>query len=315
MTQRSSSIDQVRESLRLQQIYNTISSYGLDMALDRGALGDFRRRMQGFIYQPGEAVEPLSLPVKVRLMLQELGPTYVKMGQIVSSRAEVLPAEWMHELNKLQSNVPPFSSEEVRQIITEELGDAPERLYQEFDPTPFAAASTAQVHRAVLIDGTKVVVKVQRPGIRKQMKADIGVMGNLSNVLERRLQYARDIDLPGMIEEFGEGIIRELDYGGELYNVKRLTRNMEGMPGVAVPRVYPQLSSSKVLTMDFMAGVKINNVTAIDTSKVKYTTAMASGIAEGSASIQKYLKAQVAKGGMGAIPPGALYRAQLLKWF
>ena len=264
MKQRSSSIDQARESLRLQQIYNTISSYALDMALDRGSLGAFRRRMQTFIYQPGEPVEPLSLPVKVRLMLQELGPTYVKMGQIVSSRAEVLPAEWMLELNKLQSNVPPFPSDEVREIIIEELGNAPERLYEEFDPTPFAAASTAQVHRAVLVDGTKVVVKVQRPGIRKQMKADIGVMGNLSNVLERRLQYARDIDLPGMIEEFGEGIIRELDYGGELYNVKRLTRNMEGMPGVAVPRVYPQLSSSKVLTMDFMAGVKINNVQAID---------------------------------------------------
>lgn len=80
MTKRSSSIDQVRESLRLQQIYNTISSYGLDMALDRGALGVFRRRMQGFIYQPGQEVEPLSIPVKVRLMLQELGPTYVKMG-------------------------------------------------------------------------------------------------------------------------------------------------------------------------------------------------------------------------------------------
>ena len=264
MTKRSSSIDQVRESLRLQQIYNTISSYGLDMALDRGALGVFRRRMQGFIYQPGQEVEPLSIPVKVRLMLQELGPTYVKMGQIISSRAEVLPAEWMHELNKLQSNVPPFSSEEVREIITEELGDAPERLYQAFNPTPFAAASTAQVHRAELADGTKVVVKVQRPGIRKQMKADIGVMGSLSNVLERRSQYARDIDLPGMIREFGDGIIRELDYGGELYNMKRLARNMEGVSGVSVPKAYPQLSSSKVLTMEFMAGVKINNVEAID---------------------------------------------------
>ena len=264
MTKRSSSIDQVRESLRLQQIYNTISSYGLDMALDRGALGVFRRRMQGFIYQTGEEVAPLSIPVKVRLMLQELGPTYVKMGQIISSRAEVLPAEWMHELNKLQSNVPPFASEEVREIITEELGDAPERLYQAFNPTPFAAASTAQVHRAELADGTKVVVKVQRPGIRKQMKADIGVMGSLSNVLERRSQYARDIALPGMIREFGQGIIRELDYGGELYNMKRLARNMEGVPGVTVPKAYPQLSSSKVLTMEFMAGVKINNVEAID---------------------------------------------------
>lgn len=264
MTQRSSSIDQVRESLRLQQIYNTISSYGLDMALDRGSLGLFRRRMQQFIYQPDDPVEALTIPVKVRLMLQELGPTYVKMGQIISSRAEVLPPEWAHELNKLQSNVPPFSSEEVREIITEELGDTPERLFGEFNPTPFAAASTAQVHRAMLADGTKVVVKVQRPGIRKQMRADIGVMGSLSSVLERRSQYARDIDLPGMIREFGEGIIRELDYGGELYNMKRLSRNMEGMPGVSVPKSYPQLSSSKVLTMDFMEGVKINNVEAID---------------------------------------------------
>ncbi len=264
MKQRSSSLDQVRESLRLQQIYNTISSYGLDMALDRGALGLFRRRMQEFIYQPGQEIDPLSMPVKVRLMLQELGPTYVKMGQIISSRAEVLPAEWMHELNKLQSNVPPFSSAEVREIITQELGAPPEQVYRAFEPAPFAAASTAQVHRAELADGTKVVVKVQRPGIRRQMKADIGVMGSLSNVLERRSQYARDIDLPGMIREFGDGIIRELDYGGELYNMKRLARNMEGLPGVNVPRAYPQLSSSKVLTMDFMAGVKINNVQAID---------------------------------------------------
>ncbi|MFO7661474.1 MAG: AarF/UbiB family protein [Chloroflexota bacterium] len=263
MKQRSS-IDQVRESLRLQQIYNTISSYALDMGLDRGALGVFRRRMQEFVYQPGQPVEPLTLPVKTRLMLQELGPTYVKMGQIISSRAEVLPADWARELNKLQSNVPPFPSDQVREIIIEELGDTPEKCYQEFNPTPFAAASTAQVHHALLADGTKVVVKVQRPGIRTQMKADIGVMSSLSSVLERRSQYARDIDLPGMINEFGEGIIRELDYGGELYNMKRLARNMADMPGIAIPTTYPHLCSSKILTMDFMEGVKINNVEAID---------------------------------------------------
>lgn len=264
MAQRTSSLDQVRESLRLQQIYNTISSYALDIVMDRGMLGDFRRRMQEFVYQPDTPVEPLSMPVKVRLMLQELGPTYVKMGQIISSRAEVLPPEWATELNKLQSNVPPFPSEEVRQIITEDLGDAPERIFKEFDPNPLAAASTAQVHRAILNDGTKVVVKVQRPGIKKQMRADIGVMGSFSSVLERRSQYARDIDLPGMINEFGEGIIRELDLGGELYNMKRLARNMQDMPGIAIPTAYPQYSSARILTMDFVPGVKISNVAAID---------------------------------------------------
>ena len=264
MAERTSSLDQVRESLRLQQVYNTITSYALDMALDRGLLGDFRRRMQSLIYPAPTAVEPLSRPVKVRLMLQELGPTYVKMGQIISSRSETLPKDWAVELNKLQSNVPPFPSDEVRQIIQEELGDTPEHIYDEFSPTPLAAASTAQVHRARLHDGTEVVVKVQRPGIRKQMRADVGVMASLSRALQRRSQYARDIDLPGMITEFGEGIIRELDYGGELYNMKRLSRNMEAVPGILVPQAYPRLSTSKVLTMEYLKGVKISDVAAIE---------------------------------------------------
>jgi ubiquinone biosynthesis protein len=260
----TSSLDQVRESLRLQQVYNTISRYALDAALDRGVIGGFQRSMQTFIFQPEHPIEPLTPPVKVRLMLQELGPTYVKMGQIISSRAESLPDEWADELNKLQSNVPPFPSEQVREIIIEELGDAPEHLYAEFDPTPFAAASTAQVHHALLHDGTPVVVKVQRPDIRKQVKADIGVMHNLSVVLERRSSQARDINLKGMIDEFGAGIIRELDYGGELYNMKRLSRTMAEIPNVVVPRAYSELSTSKVLTMDFFKGVKINNVQAIE---------------------------------------------------
>lgn len=263
MIQRTSGMDQARESFRLQQIYNTISRYVLDMLYDRGTLGRFRLRMQRFIYRPETPIVPLSRPVKVRLMMQELGPTYVKMGQIISSRSQTLPPGWCEELSKLQSNVAPFSSEEVRAIIQQELGDTPDRLYDEFSPTPFAAASTAQVHRARLADGTRVVVKVQRPNIRPQMKADIGVMVNLSNFLEGRFQYARDAALTSMIREFGDGILRELDLSGELYNMKRLARNMEAVPGVLVPKAYPKLSSTKVLTMDFLEGVKITNVEAI----------------------------------------------------
>lgn len=268
MYQRSSGIDQARESFRLQQIYNTITRYGLDMVFDRGMVGRFRRRMQRFIYRPGRPIEQLSRPVKIRLLMQELGPTYVKMGQIISSRSQTLPPGWCEELSRLQSNVPPFSSDEVRAIIQEELGDMPERLYEEFSPTPFAAASTAQVHRARLADGTPVVVKVQRPNIRPQMKADVGVMINLSGFLEGRFQYARDADLTGMVKEFGDGIIRELDLGGEQYNMKRLARNMENIPGVIVPKAFPQLSSSKVLTMEFVEGVKITNVQAIQDAQL-----------------------------------------------
>lgn len=263
MRQRSG-LDNARESLRLQQVYNTFTRYSADMLLDGGRLGDFRRRMQEIIYQPGVPVEPLSDPAKMRLMLQELGPTYVKMGQIVSSRSEVLPPEWSAELDKLQSNVAPFPSEQVREIITEELGAPPEQIYESFDPTPFAAASTAQVHHATLQDGTRVVVKVQRPDIVAQVKADINVMDRTSGVMERRSQYARDINLQGMINEFGDGIIRELDYGGELYNMKRLARNMTDMPGINVPKAYSKFSTSKVLTMDYVEGVKINRVEAMD---------------------------------------------------
>jgi ubiquinone biosynthesis protein len=137
-------------------------------------------------------------------------------------------------------------------------------LYASFDPEAFAAASTAQVHRATLHDGTEVVVKVQRPNIRNQMKADVGIMRNASRVLSNRFQALRAIDLGGMVDEFGSNAIRELDYTGEAYNAFRLTQNMAGIPGVRIPKVYPDLSTDKVLTLEFIRGVKISNLDAID---------------------------------------------------
>jgi ubiquinone biosynthesis protein len=152
--------------------------YGMDMLLDRGMLGDFRRTMQTWVYSPPQPLENLTIPVKTRLMLQELGPIYVKVGQIVSSQSSFLPQEWADELAKLQSEVPPFPGDLVRQIIVEELGAPPEELFATFDIDPLAAASTAQVHRATLFSGEEVVVKVQRPHIRLQAKADLGIMHN-----------------------------------------------------------------------------------------------------------------------------------------
>src|SRR5262245_42454150 len=141
------SLDRFRENLRLQQVYNTFLRYGMDMLLDRGMLGDFRRKMQTWVYGPPQPLEPLSIPVKTRLMIQELGPIYVKVGQIVSSQSSFLPQEWAEQLAKLQSDVPPFPSDQVREIIIEELGAPPEELFATFNLTPLAAASTAQVHR------------------------------------------------------------------------------------------------------------------------------------------------------------------------
>ncbi len=197
-------------------------------------------------------------------MIEELGPTYVKVGQIVSSQASVIPAEWEEQLAQLQSDVPAFPSDQVREIIIDELGALPEELYATFDTTAFAAASTAQVHRATLHDGTEVVVKVQRPNIRNQMKADVGIMRNAARVLSNRSQALRSIDLGGMVDEFGSNAIRELDYTGEAYNAFRLTQNMASIPGVRIPKVYPELSTDRILTLEFIRGVKISNLEAID---------------------------------------------------
>jgi ubiquinone biosynthesis protein len=258
-----SGFDQVRENLRLQQVYNVFVRYGMEMLFNRGILGSIRRSMQQWIYHPDRPIERLSTAVLMRLMLQDLGPTYVKMGQIVSSRAEVLPPDWEVEFTKLQSDVPPFPYEDVQEIIQGELKESPEELFAAFDKEPFAAASTAQVHRATLYEGQEVVVKVQRPGIRNQVKSDIGIMLNGSAVLERRAEWARDVDLVGVLQEFGQNIIAELDYTGEAYNARRISRNMAEIPGVHIPEVYPHYTTSRVLTMEFIKGVKVTNNEAI----------------------------------------------------
>ena len=257
-------LDKARESLRLQQVYNVFLRYAWDILFERWeSVGNLHRRMQRWAWDLPAEEESLPTGVKLRLMLEELGPTYVKVGQIVSSQASVIPAEWETELVKLQSDAQPFDSASVRQIIIEELGSPPEELYAKFEPVPFAAASTAQVHRATLHDGTLVAVKIQRPNIAHQMKADIGIMQNAARVLARSSEWAKSVDLNGMIEQFGTGALNELDYTGEAFNAYRLGKGMESIPGVRVPTVYPSLCTSKILTMEFVRGVKVSNVEKI----------------------------------------------------
>jgi len=260
-----SRIDSVREDLRIHQVYNILLRYGWDLAFQRwGALNRLRRRMQRWVWQlPGDLPEP-STPVKVRLMLEELGPTYVKMGQIVSSQSSVVPADWEMELEKLQSNVPPFPEYQVREILEEELGAAPEQLFATFEIQPLAAASTAQVHRAELFGGEQVVVKIQRPGIQRQMKADLGVMLRVVRVAAGRSASLRAIDLEGMVEQFSVSVLTELDLPGEAYNSIRLAENMATLDGVNIPRIWPEFLTSRVLVMEYVEGVKISDLEAID---------------------------------------------------
>ena len=254
----------IADNLRASQITSIIMRYTEDIAVDMTPLVKFRHFVQKLLFQDVDLMDDLTLPEKVRYMIQELGPTFVKFGQIVSSRTTDLPSEWREQLEKLQSNVPPFSYERAEEIIREELKEDVDKLYATFEEEPFAAASTAQVHRATLHDGTEVVVKVQRPNIDVAVKADINVINDLTRRLQRKQEWARTMDLHGLVAEFGESILYELDYRNEAANVALLSKNMTQFERIHVPKVYSGLTTDKVLTMEFIPGVKINDVEKLD---------------------------------------------------
>src|SRR4029078_3129592 len=145
-------------------------------------------------------------------LMEDLGPTYVKLGQILSSQGRALPREWEDELARLQSGGRPFAYEDVRAIVVRSLCAPPETLYAAFSPAPLAAASLAQVHEATTQDGRRVAVKVQLPNIHEQLRSDIKILARGAAVLERRVDWAADADLTGVVREFGSTLLRELDY-------------------------------------------------------------------------------------------------------
>lgn len=256
-------IERLRERRRLLQTYDVFVHYGTDFVFDRGPFGALRRRMQQLLHRPPYKLVPLAPPVKVRLMLQELGPTYVKMGQIVSSQSSALPTDWAQELARLQSDVKPFSIDEAAQVIEEDLGRPADQLFDRFEPVPLAAASLAQVHRATLSGGREVAVKVQRPDIERKLRADVGILSRAGQVLERRTIWAREVGLRGVLDEFGTNLIHELDYRTEAFNARRLARNLESIEGVHIPEIERGRSGRRILTMEFVDGVKISDVEAI----------------------------------------------------
>jgi len=248
----------ILENMRLQQVYNTIYSTAIDIGLRDTPLGPVRSWFSRVVLGETDTLGDSTGPERIRMMLEQLGPTYVKIGQMMASRSDVLPAAWIDELAKLQSDAAPFEWVDVQAIVTKELGADPEVLYATFEHEPFAAASTAQVHRATLKDGTIVAVKVQRPRIQAKTQADLGVIEQLAKVAEQRFSAARKIGLEGIVSEFAAGVLKELDYRNEAYHAKRLADGMTRFPEVHVPLVYDDLSGQRVITMEFVKGIKIS---------------------------------------------------------
>lgn len=195
---------------------------------------------------------------RFRLLLNDLGPTFVKLGQILSTRADLLPGEFIEELATLQDHVEPFPLEAVYARIREALGREASELFQHIDPTPLAAASIAQVHRAVTLEGEEVVVKVQRPGIGDQIDSDLVVLRSLARLLEAVVEESGIYSPSGILDEFDRAIHEELDFVQEAANIRAFHENNRERPYMHIPRVYGELSSRTVLTMEFIRGVKVS---------------------------------------------------------
>ncbi|AJY74990.1 ABC1 kinase family protein [Paenibacillus beijingensis] len=194
---------------------------------------------------------------RIRLFLQELGPTFVKLGQIASTRPDLIPAEILAELAKLQDKVPPFPFADVKKLLEAELGAPLSSLFDRFDETPIAAASIGQVHTARLHSGEQIAVKVQRPGIRAVVETDLEILQDLARAAEHRLEWASRFGIRDLVDELSVSLLAELDYTLEGRNAERIAAQFHDNSHVIIPAIYWDLTTRKVLAMDYLNGISI----------------------------------------------------------
>jgi len=204
------------------------------------------------------------------MALEELGPTFMKLGQMLSTRADLLPTEYQVELAQLQDAAPTVPVETVREMITAELGQSLEHAFATFDPTPLAAASIGQAHPAILQDGTEVVVKVRRPGAVEQVDEDLKLLHSLASTASHRWELARQFDVVGLVQEFDQSLRAELDYLREGRNTERFAKNFANESTVKIPRVFWETTTSRVLTQERIHGMKVTDLAALDASGIDH---------------------------------------------
>ncbi|PHJ59133.1 hypothetical protein VF14_15645 [Nostoc linckia z18] len=202
--------------------------------------------------------------VWIRNTLLDLGPTFIKVGQLFSTRADIFPVEYVEELAKLQDKVPAFSYEQVESIIEQELGRKIPELFQNFEPIPLAAASLGQVHKAVLHSGEAVVVKVQRPGLKKLFEIDLQILKGITRYFQNHPKWGKGRDWLGIYEECCRILWEEIDYLNEGRNADTFRRNFRGYDWVKVPKVYWRYTTSRVLTLEYVPGIKISQYEALE---------------------------------------------------
>jgi len=242
---------------RYKQIGDVLWKYGFGIVLD-----EFVPSVRNWRFVQRHFPQQLPVYQRIRLAIEELGPTFVKFGQIASTRTEILPPELIQELHLLQDKVAPVPFSDVRPVFEETCGDL-SCVFREIDENPVGSASIALVYRAVLADGTPVALKVQRPGIAAIIEKDIVILRWMAARVETLFPDMKVYNPKGMVEDFATQIRKELDFIRDGKNAERLTRNMRGIPGVRCPKIYWEYSGPRLLVMEFIEGVRVDDVEAI----------------------------------------------------
>jgi ubiquinone biosynthesis protein len=245
---------------RYREIASVLSRHGLSFIIRATGL----ERFEPAALERGRDSNPENL----RHALEQLGPTFVKLGQLLSTRSDILPPDYLVELAKLQDHAPAVPGEVIRQLIIDELGDEPNKVFASFTLKPLASASIGQAHAATLHDGTEVVVKVQRPDIATNIAIDLEILHTLAVRASRQWKLAADYNITGITDEFARTLREELDYTHEGRNAEAFAKNFEGNETIHIPRVYWDTSTTRVLTLERITGLKVDDLAALDAAGV-----------------------------------------------
>lgn len=259
LKQIKTAVEMYRHLPRYHEIFQTFFKYGFVDLMKFVHLQKLLEIADHQLRTGNEELHRKPLPERFRLALEELGPTFVKFGQILSSRRDLIDEASYDELRKLQDEVPPFAGTDAIKIIEEELDCPLKEVFKDFVEPPIAAASIAQVHRARLLDGTEVAVKVQRPDIEKVIETDLAILLDVARLLEKHVEEFAVLNPVGITQEFAKTIAREMDFTNEARNMERFATQFEGNRWIRVPRVYRELTTERVLVMDYLAGCRIDD--------------------------------------------------------
>ena len=254
-----------KNARRLNEILSVLGRYGLADWFGNLPYDWIQKRLVAF---DGQRLGGLTKEARVRLALIELGTTFIKLGQMLSTREDLVGPTLAAELKQLQDRNPPDPPEVVRQTVTAELGKPPEEVFQEFEAAAFASASIAQVHRARLPDGRRVIVKVQHAGIEGKVNCDLDLMMGLAEVLQKHVPQLRSYGPVAATRELRRVLLRELDFSSERRNLETFTRNFAEAKTVHFPTVYPELCSRRVLTMELLEGILVTNYEELHASEI-----------------------------------------------